>query len=72
MTTREVARYLCVVPKTVHRWRRRRSLPFFRITRGAIRYDRTEVHCWLGRRRARTPFKDLVRSGRRVKGGRRR
>ncbi len=35
MTTREVARFLCVVPKTVHRWRRRRGLPFFRVSRSA-------------------------------------
>lgn len=69
MTTRAVARFLCVVPKTVHRWRRRRGLPFFRVSRSAFRYDPTEVQCWLARRRAQRPSKDLIRAGRRAKGG---
>lgn len=67
MTTRAVARLLCVVPKTVHRWRRRRGLPFFRISRSALRYDSTEVQCWLARRRVQRPQKYLICSGRRAK-----
>ncbi|MBI4607498.1 MAG: helix-turn-helix domain-containing protein [Candidatus Rokubacteria bacterium] len=72
MTTRAVARFLCVVPKTVHRWRRRRGLPAFRVSRSAIRYDRHEIHCWLDRRRAQRPHENLICPGRRAKGGRRR
>jgi len=68
MTTREVARSLCVVPKMVHRWRSRRGLPFFRISRSALRYDRHEVRCWLDRRRAQASPKNLICAGRRAKG----
>lgn len=72
MTAREAARYLAVVPRTVHRWRNRRGLPFFLITRGAIRFDRAELQRWLDRRRAQKPARDLIGSGGRVKGGSRR
>ena len=68
MTTRAVARLLCVVPKTVHRWRRRRGLPCFRVSRSALRYDRHEVRCWLDRRRAERPGRNLICAGRRAKG----
>ncbi len=37
MTTRAVARFLCVVPKTVHRGWRRRGLPFFQVSRRRLR-----------------------------------
>ena len=50
-TTREVAGYLDVAPATVLRRWRDGSLPGYRISSNALRFDPAEVRQWLEARR---------------------
>ena len=50
LSTAELAGWLSVTPETVHSYREGLGLPFLRIGRNVIRYDRDEVRAWLQER----------------------
>ena len=51
VTTREVAEWLGVSPKTVLVWTGAGKLPGFRMPSGALRFDREELERWLEEQR---------------------
>lgn len=46
MTTKEVAGWLKVAPKTVENWRYRGQIPYVKIN-GVVRYRRMDIESWL-------------------------
>lgn len=47
LTTRELADFLRVTPKTISKYRQLRLIPYMRLPRGKIRFDQKEILDWL-------------------------
>ena len=51
LTPRQVAEILNVPVKTVYHWNSQRKLPFIKLNRKLVRYNRSDIEEWIKQRR---------------------